>query len=184
MSDQVRPDEDKVYVSLDLGSESMAAYYEDLSGNGEMVYLQTRAATLLGQSTIVAAAQEIDYLTEELNGRRKQSPRLRNRISLRDDRQPQQLDETHANLLFQDKASYEQSLFSYFHTVTGWPPNENILPNPKILFQHQIKAILPRVRSNDGRNVNLSPETLIKHLILQVLQNFVLKSNELKDIES
>lgn len=187
----------KAYVALDLGSESMAAYFEDLQGNGGMIELQRHAELLLGQSG-TSVAQKPDLLMENSGKDPTRSPRLWNRISFNIDGQPKNLDENHAKLRFvmptskgspgKDTvllAEYYKSLFRFFHLNEEWPHPTGVLPNPKILFQQQVTKILSKfqVAGTDGNRFELSPEMLIKHLTVQVLTNFVLSSPELREFD-
>lgn len=190
--------ENRVYVALDLGSESMAAYYEDTRGNGGMIKLQSLADKLHGNGD--GSSTQLNLLKESQAGAAdKTSPRLWNRISFREKKAGEdraEPDDNHATLHFIRPAvrlpngkyesvvnhkEYEKSLFQYFHMSGEWPPMGRVLPNPKILFQQQITDLLApiQVRSKTGDRVRLSPEILIKHLTLQVLVNFVLHSPEL-----
>ncbi len=173
----------KVYVALDLGSESMAAYYADAFGNGAMINLQAKAPALLGINEDQAdnPAIGVDFLEEMNDGnvKPKRSPRMWNRISFNEGVQPQNLEDDHARLPITNQTESDRSLFRYFHQKGGWPP-PLIMPNPKILFQHQVKDILPKVEARGGGQVDLSPQKLINHLSLQVIINFVLNSEELK----
>src|SRR5437762_13799873 len=126
-----------IYVALDLGSESMAAYYADTFGNGGMINLQAQAPSLLGISEAEADSEAggIDFLPEapaDGNFQKKRSPRMWNRISLNDGRLPQELTDEHATMLFSTPNDYDRSLFRHFHQKGGWPPgNGKIMPNPK-----------------------------------------------------
>lgn len=168
-----------IYVSLDLGSESMAAYYWDPVGDGKMIQMQSKAKNLLG--LINSPDSEIDFLMDESGI--KPSARLLNIISLKDNVQPQSLSDEHAKLIYADQASYDASLFKLFYRVASRLGNDKILPNPKILFQHQVKSILPNVEANDGGFVDLSPLLLIRHLTLQIVNNLVLNSDELRQFD-
>lgn len=177
----------KAWVALDLGSESMAAYYEDQEGRGGMINLQAHSLSLLNTGVMPTARP---YLLME--GTRV-SPRLWNRISFKAGAQPRHLDDAHASLEFvrptNDGADgervllpiYERSLFRFFHSIGDWPHPAGVLPNPKILFQQQVMDILAAINvpATDGGHVELIPETLIQHLTLQVIVNFVLNSIEL-----
>lgn len=170
-------DENTVFVALDLGSESMAAYYEDMEGNGGMIKLQAQAEALSGISV-----GELDLLMEDAGDTNKRSPRLWNRISFRHKAQPKELKDDHALLNFVGFPHvYETSLFRFFHKEEAWPPSGDVMPNPKILFQQRAKDILDSIiiEATDGDRVNLNPELLVKHLTLQILINFVLNSPEL-----
>ena len=185
--------ENSVYVALDLGSESMAAYYEDLHGHYGMIEMQKLAKKL----PIGTGEWNPELLPEAENG--NVSPRLWNRITFRDNAQPTVLEDDHARLHFvlppdgepdeQEVAleTYNQSLFNFFHGSGGWPLYQKVMPNPKILFQQQVSDIMMppvvRVRARGGGEVRLEPETLIKHLTLQVINNFVLNSAELSRFE-
>ncbi len=191
-------DENTIFVALDLGSESMAAYYETTRREGGMIKLQVEDVAKKLLSGGSGATESPQLLMEEIEGRSKLSPRLWNRISFRDNAQPQEPEDDHATLCFVSSPSetttswevsleqYEKSLFNFFHTAGGWPLFRRALPNPKILFQQQTTKILAsfKIKTTDGGRVRLSPEMLIKHLTLQVLNNFVLNSPELKSLEN
>lgn len=177
----------EAWVALDLGSESMAAYYETLDSKTGMIDLQHFGPTLRPGGTLERLMEGI--------GNREISPRLWNRISLRDGAQPKQVEEDHALLRFvQDPDVYRRSLFNFFHLVGGWPPGGKAMPNPKILFQQQVQEILTRLQvvakdgTGEGKSeleyVSLSPEMLIHHLTVQVINNFILCSKELKEIDN
>lgn len=192
--------ENRVYVALDLGSESMAAYYEDTRGNGGMIKLQSLAGKLHADGSGNGSTAHLRLLKEaQAGGVEKDSPRLWNRISLKAQTDLREPDDSHATLHFIHPAvrasngkyenvvsleAYKKSLFQFFHTQNAWPPEPAggyVLPNPKILFQQQITDLLARipVRNKTGELVRLRPEVLIQHLTLQVLVNFVLHSPEL-----
>src|SRR2546429_3593103 len=105
----------KIYVALDLGSESMAAYYADAFGNGDMIKLQSKAPKLLGIGEEQAddPINGVLFLFEEMGGNNKpiRSPRMWNRVSFRDGAQSQTLTDDHAKLIFNSKMEYEKSLF-------------------------------------------------------------------------
>jgi hypothetical protein len=176
-----------IHVALDLGSESMAAYYDDPhAGVGGMIQLQEPAQALMEADGFNLLDQTIDYLKEKTEkGSARPSPRMWNRIQFRDGAQPREPGVDHAKLEFvgSSNGQYQQSLFKYFHLDDGWPGEGKIVPNPKILFQHQVKRILPAnvdARGNSNEKVNVTPEMLVKHLTLQVIINFVLNSRELR----
>lgn len=173
-----------IHVALDLGSESMAAYYDDpASGKSGMIKLQAEAKDLVLD---IAPGGSIDYLYDQTaNGRANlPSARLWNRISLVDGAQPVDPPVEHAKMILSDPANSQKSLFQYFRTTGSWARDLRKMPNPKILFQHQIKEILPTtVQAVPDGHVNLTPELIVKHLSLQVILNFVLNSNELKSAD-
>jgi len=171
------PPEIQYYVALDLGSESMAAYYESRRTDaGGMIHLQAHAAELLGQAS-----------PELLKENGKPSPRLRTRIGLEDGRQPYPLPLSHALLDFLDTESrrldgYGESLFSYFY-LPDQEFGRTILPNPKIPFQEGGAGVVPRVvASGSSEPVRHPPEQLLAHLTVQVLRNLVLRSPELRHV--
>jgi hypothetical protein len=168
---------DKYYVALDLGSETMAAYFETRkSPNGKMIYLQRYAEKLLNTNNI-------DYVKEKKDG--SISPRLRTRICLEDGRQPKELSDSHAEMEFIDTIEeYSKSLFSYFQADKLKYANIKFLPNPKIPFQNGGREIIPTVKTIDGNSVKHSPETIIQHLTTQIIINFILKSEELENASS
>jgi hypothetical protein len=159
----------RCYVALDLGSESMAAYYAlHPKPEEKIVALQTYGRALIGK--------EPDYLRDD--GRI--SARLRTRLGLKSGIS----DDIQATLSFVNQGSvstrdYERSHFQFF---AG--PRERqtwkLLPNPKIMFQRGAKNILPSV-SHEGQSIPTrdEPKSLIQWLTVQVLSNFVLGSEEL-----
>jgi hypothetical protein len=172
MVPEIKPNE--YYVALDLGSETMAAYYQErYASKGKMINLQYYASKLLGD-------EDVDYVKE--NG--KISPRLRTRISLEDNRQPEILPDEHANLDFINNAlDYKKSLFSYFQKRMQ-SASQKFLPNPKLPFQEGGYSIIPEVISSEGIKTRYNPEKLIQHLTAQIIKNFILQSVELKNIPS
>jgi len=172
------PPEIQHYVALDLGSESMAAYYESSkTDEGEMIRLQAHAAELLGHDS-----------PDLLMDKGQQSPRLRTRIGLEDGRQPHPLPLSHAMLDFLDTENrrldgYGESLFSYFY-LPDQEFGRAIMPNPKIPFQEGGAKVVPRVEATgSSKRVRHSPEQLLQHLTVQVLRNLVLRSPELRHID-
>lgn len=168
------------YVSLDLGSESMAAYYQHArTGQGGMVELQEHAKKLLPPGTV-------DYLREE-DG--TVSPRLRTRIGLEHNRQPWPLPPEHALLDFIDNQGnnlpgYDECLFVYFFLESTTLASQ-YLPNPKVPFQEGAEAAIPEVKPKGGvpgQTVSYPAEELLQHLTVQVIRNFVLRSPQLNHV--
>jgi len=172
-----------IHVALDLGSESMAAYYDDpASGKSGMIKLQDKATKFLPGTSL----GDIEYLFDATtNGNSETpSPRFWNRISLVDGAQPVDPTIKHATMKLPNSNSTEKSLFEYFRTIGSWARNDRKMPNPKILFQHQIKEILPTtIQATPTGHVNLTPALIVTHLSLQVILNFVLNSKELKNAD-
>ncbi len=169
------------YVSLDLGSQTMAAYCERKDTlDSAMVSLQAHAENLLG-------GEPDDFLED--NG--ITSPRLRTRIFLVDNRQPAELPDSHAELTFVNASgrpilsAYQQSLFGYFclkdeAKQVSW----KILPNPKMPFQYGAQGVIPDVKTTSGEEHHrYAPEQLLQHLTTQVVRNLVLKSPELSHVK-
>ncbi len=161
------------FVSLDLGSDSIAAFYENINTNKSgMIGLQEYGAVLLGS--------EPNYLRE--NGGQI-SKRLRTKIGLREHVQEDELNDNHALLDFIDdngsimKTNYEKSLFQFFLPVG--PVAQYFMPNPKIPFQEGAEKIIPILKTNKNVDARYSPEILIQHMITQIIRNFVLRSKEL-----
>jgi len=172
-----------IHVALDLGSESMAAYYDDpATGKSGMIKLQDKASKLV---TNLAAGSSIDYLYDEMVNGDPMSPstRLWNHVSLQDKAQPVNPPPEHATLMLAESGNHQKSLFQYFRTKGSWERDGKKMPNPKILFQHQLREVLPTSKADPDGVVNLTPELLVKHLSLQVIINFVLDSKELKDMD-
>jgi hypothetical protein len=173
------------YVSLDLGSETMAAYYEHATDGNDKgsIDLQAHAKSLLGGPTA-----DPDYL---LDADGTISRRLRTRIALLDRRQGDPLPDTHALLDFIDNQGnklpgYDESLFLYFFNKNQTKAFA-FMPNPKVPFQEGGERIIPKVipqGGSPGVKVTHSAETLLQHLITQVVRNFVLKSPTLRNTPS
>lgn len=188
-SDEMTAKDIKVWVALDLGSESMAAHYEAIDGKTGMIEMQRLSKRLISPSDEDLLQPEL--LREKIGNAERDSPRLRNRISFKHEAQPIDPDPDHATLCFaKDPSLYQKSLFRFFHREGGWPPtNLEVMPNPKILFQHQVGDIFKsmKVIATDGQSSNgnglqyvrLSPTMLIKDLTTQVVVNFILESPEL-----
>lgn len=162
------------YVSLDLGSESMAAFCQDMtSGEGCLVTLQdlglVKPLIEVKLNSNVTDAQ-VELFRDEEN----KSFRLRTRIALEESKQPDILQTSHATLDFLGNGhqSYKDSLFRYFHT-TGQALRTKLLPNPKIITQYSAQPILPELRTNNGQRVQYPPKELLQHLITQVVRNFI-----------
>lgn len=171
------------YVSLDLGSETMSAYYEHARDGADKgkIELQAHAAALLGGATA-----DPEYLLE---GDGSVSSRLRTRIALVDNRQPDPLPDNHALLDFVDSQGsklpgYDQSLFVYFFNKKQAKAYE-FMPNPKVPFQEGGQRIIPKVAPISAPpNVKVShpAETLLQHMTTQVVRNFILKSPQLRAV--
>jgi hypothetical protein len=174
------------YISFDMGSESMAAFcHLEAKTESTPVDLQEYAQALLGEDV---KEETIDYLCKD-NG--DKSPRLRTRISINDLRQPEKLPDDHAKMNFIDANGNvikqnnnkvcDQSLFGFFY-LKGQELARKVLPNPKIPFQEGARDIIPEVETKDEKRCRYEPETLIRHLMVQILSNFVFKSSQLRGI--
>src|SRR5262245_48210914 len=116
------------YVTLDLGSESMAACFQHRESRTPIpIDLQWLATRLLPTR---AGQLGAELLCEE--NEKAPSVRLRTRISLEGGRQRQPLSPDHATLVLQDEDHI--TLFGYFHPE-GRALGAKLLPNPKLLFQ-------------------------------------------------
>jgi len=170
------------YISLDMGSESIAAFCRPIGETeGFSIDLQKYAEILLG-----CDAQKIQYYQQKEGVR---SSRLRNLISIHDNRQKAVLPWEHAKLEFIDRSgnlatdrtgqkNYSQSIFEYFHKKDQFL-GKKILPNPKLAFQSGAKSIIPEIESSDKIKVIYEPELLVHHMISQIVNNFILRSPEL-----
>lgn len=163
------------FITLDLGSESMAACFQHQDDSRPVtINLQAISHKLRPQSP---GQDPIDLLRErDTNGI---SHRLRTRISLRERKQPSPLPERHAGLSFLN--GYDDSLFEFFHLIGEALGSERLIPNPKLLFQTGIRAIIPKIAGPDGARVRYEPAELLQHLTVQILNNFVLNATELQD---
>ncbi len=185
----------RYFVALDLGSDSMVAALSDGQARGEhprLLPLQERAMAYVHRGARDPdAGAALDPILER-DGMRV-SERLRTRISLVDERQPPQILDSHAALDAVDDAASPspQSLFRFFHSQGGQNVLESkLLPNPKIPFQLGARHVFPRVKAKSAPGsggqtlVNLSPDTLLKHLTAQVLRSFVLRSSPLQNVDA
>lgn len=169
------------YVSLDLGSETMAAYCEEKgSGGGDLIQLYDE---VLAQNLLNVSLSNANLTPELFKDEDGDHFRLRTRISLEDNRQRANLVTDHAVLDFlnSNHADYAQSLFTYFH-AQGQTLRDKMLPNPKIATQYGGQEIMPFItpRMSVGaaptpvpNPVQYQPELLLKHLVVQVIRNFV-----------
>jgi hypothetical protein len=175
MPDTIHDDQLEYYVTLDLGSDSMAACFQHLEDQTPtLIDLQRLAETLAPPKE---GQLPVEFLLEEDN--RTKAPRLRTRISLRPF-QPSKLPESHAGLrLPVDK---DKTIFGFFHRE-GRVLGEPLLPNPKLLFQTHVRDVIPRLvkaASETHEEVQYEAGDLLKHLTAQVLNNFVLGADELR----
>ena len=126
-------------ITLDLGSESMAACFQHRSGRRPApINLQALAHDLVPQD---AGKTPLDLLKED-DG--VVSPRLRTRISLRAEKQPTPLPPEHAQIRF--NKSLGNSIFNFFHREGEALSSNRLIPNPKLLFQTGIREIVPWVK--------------------------------------
>jgi hypothetical protein len=162
------------HVTLDLGSESMAACFQHREDKAPTpINLQRLASQLLPARGGQLGAELLYEENEE-----DPSARLRTRISLEGGRQPPKLPPEHATLALQDED--DSTLFGYFHPE-GRALGSKLLPNPKLLFQTGVRRIIPEVLAKGGGTVSLEPAELLEHLIGQVLVNFVLDAPEIRE---
>jgi hypothetical protein len=162
------------YVTLDLGSESMAACFQHREDRAPIpIHLQRLASRLLPARSGQLGAELLHEENEEAP-----SDRLRTRISLEGGRQPQPLPAVHATQILQDED--HSTLFGFFHPE-GRALGAKLLPNPKLLFQTGVRKIIPEVEAAGGGTATFQAAELLEHLIGQVLINFVLGAPEIKE---
>jgi|GEM_PF-6920632 len=176
----------KHYVALDLGSDSMAAVYATDDGQDlRMIPLQHFAPIM------VADRQPNLLKIERANGEVDVSPRLRSRIELQGNQSERTLPDWHATLDFFDTTKaeptilpgYRQSVFLFFQSARLLPRVNTTLPNPKVMFQYGIRDAFPNFRTINREAMDVSPETAISHLTVQVLRNLVLKTPVLSRVD-
>lgn len=174
----------KYHVALDLGSDSMAAYFAS-DRESRMVPLQEYAP-------LTVTNRRPDFLrTPDGNGEMKVSPRLRSRIVLSSNQSDPNLPESHATLDFWDVShaepmlqdGYRQSIFDFWQPELTPPLMNTTLPNPKVMFQYGVEDAFPAARTLSGEAMHLTPEVVASHLTVQVLRNLVLRSGPLKRID-
>jgi hypothetical protein len=173
----------KYHVALDLGSDSMAAYFAS-DRESRMVPLQEYAP-------LTVTNRRPDFLrTPDANGEMKVSSRLRSRIVLSSNQSDPNLSESHATLDFWDVShaepmlqdGYRQSIFDFWQPELTPPLMNTTLPNPKVMFQYGVEDAFPAARTLSGEAMHLTPETVAGHLTVQVLRNLVLRASPLKRI--
>ena len=143
------------YVALDLGSESMAAYYRKADDpEGAMIDLLEHAEAISGYKVV-----EQQILGPD--GRR--SNRMRSQISLEHDKQPKPLPLDHARINLLDANERKKCIFTYFHGQMQQTKAGPRLPNPKIPFQFGSEGIVPKVADDKHQLVQHSPEQLLQH---------------------
>ena len=150
-------------ISLDLGSESIAAaYFNTQLGGAQVINLQD-----------VATDYYTDNLVYYLNNNLK-SNRMKTKIQLMDNVVPVNIPHSHADILLQNIAN--DCLFKYFQQAGYGGTIKKWMPNPKVLFMRGAdKNFLPFVKSTTPDSyVKMPPETLISHLIVQIVNNFVI----------
>lgn len=175
------------YVGVDLGSETIAAYYERHGlgpSRSELIALQEHADLLVGDAA--------NHLEEPApGGGTRKSRRMRTRIGLINQRQPETLPPGHARLGFFQAGhgslrDYKHSIFRFFVRKNDDPLLVGrLIPNPKVLFQVGGAGCLPKPEAightvTSPRYVDLSADRLIHHLLVQLIRNLVLASPQLK----
>jgi hypothetical protein len=169
-----------VRVGLDLGSESMAAYFRGTIGDElyqELIDLQKHGDALVGNSAW------------KLRDDERLCRRLLTRIGLIDYRVESNLPDAHALLDFlplraDGDSGYKRCLYRYFYTSQEDPLcSGKLMPNPKIHFQVGGSRVLPTVYAIDKTPIKKDPARLLHHMIVQVVRNFVLGSELLKDVD-
>ena len=171
------------YVSLDLGSDSMAAYsYEVATGQSGLIRLQESSQTHTNKD-------ELDLLFEKdtvSSAEATLSHRLRTRIFLRDPVSSPDLPPTHAEILFLDPDGRyvgdqnHESVFRYFDRLDTANP---IMPNPKLVFQMGSRQAVPELTIlNRSARVRHDPAVLLQDLTVQVVNNLVLRSSILRHV--
>lgn len=174
------PTRSRYYVSLDLGSDTMAAYFEPLSPDGaKMIPLQKYHDQF---TTKTDAAETV------LGGGDKPSDLMRTRIFLRDAfrskyLQNGELQDSHAQMELIDPSGKSRdladSIFIFFPSPFS---QEHVMPNPKLVYQSGCKRALPLLKTADGEEIKVDPGILLKHLTTQVINSFILHSPELKNV--
>jgi len=171
-------------ASLDIGSESMACcVLSNIEGDmaASLVDLQENGPAYVGDE------RGAFYPLMDGDG---VSSRLRTRFALVDGRTAAVLPDAHAELELIARphvrgGGADHSLFRYFFRdeedaslgANKW------LPNPKIIYQLAAKGYLPPVLDQSGQPLHADPDTLLQHLITQVVRNFVLQSSKLGGVD-
>lgn len=165
------------FVSLDLGSETMAAYWQPVAGAGRIIDLQAHADTLVrGKAT---------RYSDRPNG--SASERKSSRVMVRDNQPTPDLPDEHArlNLIelnghgFTRGSGADDTVFIHFFPEGASPLGDKTIPNPKIAFQFNAISVFPQPMTVDRIPYELDPATIVEHLTTQVIRNFVLRSPQL-----
>jgi len=164
------------YVSLDLGSDSMAAFVEELaSPPGRLVPLQEPYKTFPDHKSF-------DLLLDGTDPSR----RLQTRIYLDDPLDSKTLPPNHADASFINKlGAYvgdddDASIFHFFSAIDAGRP---AMPNPKLIFQTGCQKAVPFLSVKDSADkVQFDPAVLLQDVTVQVINNFVLKSSALRSV--
>jgi hypothetical protein len=163
------------YVSLDLGSDSMAAYYEEINPpRAGLIPLQESAETH-------PYKDDLDLLRE----RGVLAKRLRTRILLRDPVPAAQLPANHTQMHFVDPQGQwipkHESVFVFFDRKDSKNP---VMPNPKLVFQMGSQQAVPEltVLAPPPPTVRHDPAVLLQDLTVQVVNNLVLRSSVLRKV--
>ena len=163
-------------IVLDLGSESMFAICGDPnSGDYVEIDLQNVDKIRDWKGSI--------YKKSIIKDRNRFSKRLLNRVAIKSQLVEEyyfegDLNDQHAQLRFDD--SYRNSVFDYYHDFSA----TKYLVNPKIVFAKGSQRLLPELKHGvSGKSFTPKAATLIKHLMLQVINNLIVKSKECEAIE-
>jgi hypothetical protein len=159
-----------LYIALDLGSNSMAACYDDMQQPGlQMIGLQEFHHMIAGEP----AGSSSPLLPTQIS--LKEPPHYKTPV----------LPDDHAGITFVDKNGMfdedeeKKSVFRFFHKKLD---PRKLMPNPKLIFQSGCDKAVPRVVLEVGKpeTVQYSPASLLCHLTTQVLKNLVLHSSVLR----
>ena len=181
-------------ISLDLGSDSMAAYCIAMNGSGEFpIPLQEHAISML-------KGKAPEFLLDKPNDRFP-STRLNNRFELKQtinsalvqdlgSQRPDRftLSPEHARLMFCNPAeaasNQGKTAFIFFHDKDHVIQHHRVIPNAKLAWQ-SMSAFFPAISATEDKDqmLHISPLEMISQLTCQIVNNFALGCSPLKHID-
>jgi hypothetical protein len=169
-------------IVLDLGSESMCAVIGD-TATDEFKEINLQCIDNIAEWEGISKKEIEDVYTSLLREDGKFSNRLLNKIALADnvvDIEGNEIDEDHAKLDFNIPNEYKNgSLFRFYHKMD----EIKYLCNPKVAHVKGVDGVMPEIGVGKNKKSRISPNSLIKHLTVLVINNLILYSPECLDID-
>ena len=176
------------YVSLDLGSDSMAAYCEKVStGEGQLIGLQEWTETHPNRDTLDLLRDNDANMQMAEGGAAVVGPlskRLRTQIFLRDPVTSAHLPANHPDIeIVSANGQYIENHGSLFLPLAGFDTSNPIMPNPKLVFQTLCREAVPELAvASSSIRVRHDPAILLRDLTVQIINNFILRSSALREV--